>query len=352
LSRAVLEDFYNDNFLQTRLRVLKISRKGKLMSGVDGKIESKQHFLPSLLLFFKGIAMGMGDSIPGVSGGTIAVITNIYEELIQSLSKIDITALKLFFSGSFNKFWLHINGKFLFSLALGVLAGLLVSANSILYLLENRFEVLMAFFMGLVFSSVWFLKSEVDWGVWKNGLAALLGLLVAIAVSMIPPQLAAINYLTIFFSGMVAICAMILPGLSGAFILLMLGVYEFILSALTSIQLDFILVFAAGCAIGLLSFTHLLAWLLKSYHSLAYSVICGMLLGSINSLWPWQKINASYTDSAGELQHLTSQNLSPFSYGELTGNEPYFWAALASLFVGFLVVVILHMGFESRSGDN
>jgi putative membrane protein len=322
------------------------------MSGVDDKIKGKQRFLPSLLLFFKGMAMGVGDSIPGVSGGTIAVITNIYEELIQSLSKIDITALTLFFRGSFNKCWLHINGKFLFTLALGIFAGLLVSANSILYLLENRFEVLMAFFIGLVFSSVWFLKSEVDWWAWENGLAALLGLLVAIAVSMIPPQLAAINYFTIFFSGMVAICAMILPGLSGAFILLILGVYEFILSALTSFQLDFIVVFAAGCAIGLLSFTHVLAWLLKKYHALAYSVICGMLLGSINSLWPWQKLNATYTDSADELQPLTSQNLSPFSYSELTGNEPYFWAALASLFAGVLVVVILHKGFESQPGDN
>lgn len=322
------------------------------MSSDDGRLESKRDFLPSLLLFFKGIAMGVGDSIPGVSGGTIAVITNIYEELIQSLSKIDITAFTLFFSGSFNKFWQHINGKFLFTLAFGILAGLLVSANSILYLLENRFEVLMAFFMGLVFSSIWFLKSEVDWRVWKNCFGALLGLLAAVAVSIIPPQLASINYLTVFFSGMIAICAMILPGLSGAFILLILGVYEFILSALTSIQLDFILVFGAGCAIGLLSFTHLLAWLLKNYHALAYSVICGMLLGSINSLWPWQQLNASYTDSAGELHPLTSENLSPFSYSELTGNEAYFWAALASLFIGFFVVVILHKGFESQAGSN
>lgn len=322
------------------------------MSSDDGRLESKRNFLPSLLLFFKGIAMGVGDSIPGVSGGTIAVITNIYEELIQSLSKIDITAFTLFFSGSFNKFWQHINGKFLFTLAFGILAGLLVSANSILYLLENRFEVLMAFFMGLVFSSIWFLKSEVDWRVWKNCFGALLGLLAAVAVSIIPPQLASINYLTVFFSGMIAICAMILPGLSGAFILLILGVYEFILSALTSIQLDFILVFGAGCAIGLLSFTHLLAWLLKNYHALAYSVICGMLLGSINSLWPWQQLNASYTDSAGELHPLTSENLSPFSYSELTGNEAYFWAALASLFIGFFVVVILHKGFESQAGSN
>lgn len=322
------------------------------MSSVDGKLESKKRFLPSLLLFFKGIAMGVGDSIPGVSGGTIAVITNIYDELIQSLSKIDITALKLFFSGSYNKFWLHINGKFLFTLAIGILTGLLVSANSVLYLLENRFEVLMAFFIGLVFSSVWFLKSEVNWRVWQNGLAALIGLNLAIAVSMIPPQLASISYLTVFFSGMVAICAMILPGISGAFILLILGVYEFILSALTGIQLDFILVFAAGCAIGLLSFTHLLAWLLRNYHALAYSVICGMLLGSINSLWPWQQLNASYTDSAGELHPLSSQNLSPFSYSELTGNESYFWVALASLLAGCFVVVILHRGFQSRSGSN
>lgn len=319
------------------------------MSDNDGKSQDVRNTLPTLLLLVKGFAMGVGDSIPGVSGGTIAVITNIYEELIESLSRIDLTALKLFFSGSFRQFWQHINGFFLLTLGAGILLGLLVSANSVLYLLENSFEVLMAFFIGLVISSIWFLQSEVDWRVWQNGVAAALGLLVAVAVSMIQPQVVNIDYLTVFFSGMIAICAMILPGLSGAFILLMLGVYEFILSALTSVQLDFILVFAGGCTIGLLSFTHLLAWLLKNFHGLAYSAICGMLLGSLNSLWPWQRGSISLVDSAEDLQTLATTNLSPLNYQQLTGNDPYFWLALASLAAGVLVVVMLQVGFRSQA---
>lgn len=299
-----------------------------------------------LLLFTKGIAMGVGDSIPGVSGGTIAVITNIYEQLIRSISQFNLQALKFLVGGQFQMLWRHVNGGFLLTLALGILLGLVISANSVLYLIENHFEVLMGFFVGLVVASVVYLQADVNWKNWLHCGAGVFGICLAIFVAMLPVQTASIDYFTVFFSGMVAICAMILPGLSGAFILLILGVYEFILSALVGLQIDYILVFCAGCGIGLLSFTHLLAWLLDNYRGLAYGCISGMLLGSIAVLWPWQAFGF------GEgYQTLSMGNISPLNYKAVTGKEPLLLMTGISVALGALIVVALHKAFNSSVGE-
>lgn len=290
--------------------------------------------------------MGIGDSIPGVSGGTVAVITNIYEQLIKSISRINIQAVRFLLSGDIKQFWQQINGNFLGILAAGILLGLLISANTVLYLLANHFETLMAFFIGLVLASVWFLQAEVHWENWRNFMAAAFGFCLAVFISMLPTQATSIGYFSVFFSGMVAICAMILPGLSGAFILLILGVYEFILSALVGLQLDYIIVFAAGCGIGLISFTHLVAWLLSRYRQLAYGCISGMLLGSVLALWPWQVAPLDNETSSSALTII-----SPLKYQAITGNEPELAFAALSLFLGSLIVVFLHRAFNTVKGE-
>lgn len=313
---------------------------------VDQTAAEKNRPAAGLLLFSKGIAMGVGDSIPGVSGGTIAVITNIYEQLIKAISQINVQAVKLLLRGQFQLLWRHVNGSFLLTLALGILCGLVISANSVLYLLEYHFELLMGFFVGLVVASVAYLQVAVDWANWRHCAAGILGVCLAFFVAMLPAQTASIDYVTVFFSGMLAICAMILPGLSGAFILLILGVYEFILSALVGLQFDYILVFAAGCGIGLLSFTHLLAWLLDNYRGLAYGCISGMLLGSITVLWPWQMAGLD-----GGSQTFSMGNVSPLNYKEVTGAEPLLLLTCVSVFVGAFIVVVLHKAFNSSLGE-
>ena len=300
------------------------------------------------LLFCKGLAMGLGDSVPGVSGGTIAVITNIYDQLIFSIKSVDGTAVKLLFDRRVNAAWRHINGTFLSVLALGILCGLLISANTVLYLLANQFEALMAFFLGLVLASSWLLKDEFDVGQAKNLVALLLGALLTLAMGMISPRIAELSLVYVFFSASLAICAMILPGLSGAFILLLLGVYEFILLALIEFNLPYILVFIAGCVVGLLLFSRVLAWLLNSYHQLSYGCITGMLLGSITVLWPWQHTVSSYTDAAGEVQPLISVNVLPTNYAEVTGLEPALLLALMCFLAGALLVFGLHRLFNSK----
>ena len=177
---------------------------------------------------------------------------------------------------------------FLLILAAGILSGLLISANTVLFLLENYFAPLMAFFIGMVLASTWLLRHEFSIAAWQNVLALLLGLALAVSIGLITPRSAELSLLYVFFSGAIAISAMILPGLSGAFILLLLGVYEFILNALIGFDWPYILVFMMGCATGLLIFTRVLSWMLRDHHQLSYGFISGMLLGSVTALWPWQ----------------------------------------------------------------
>lgn len=306
----------------------------------------------ALLLYAKGIAMGLGDSVPGVSGGTIAVITHIYDKLIFSIKSIDLQAIKFLFSGQLASAWRHVNGSFLLLLLLGVLTGLLVSANSVLYLLENQFEALMAFFIGLVLASTWLLKEQFDFKKPSNLIVMVLGFGVTAMVSFLSPQVVELSLPYVFFSGLVAICAMILPGLSGAFILILLGVYEFILTALTQFDIAYIAVFVAGCLIGILTFSRLLAWLLKKYHQLSYGFISGMLLGSLLVLWPWQRVLTTYTDSSGEIHSLQTSNVSPFNYSELTGNDAMFLMSLIFAVLGVAAVLLLDHFFSHKDGEN
>ena len=295
-----------------------------------------------LVLYAKGIAMGTGDSVPGISGGTIAVITHIYEELIASIGRVDAQALSLLFKGQLGQAWAYVNGTFLLVLATGILSGLLFSANTVLFLLGNYFEALMGFFIGLVLASAYSLNSRTALQSWPNVFAAVLGLTLVLLIALVPQQPANTSYVAIFAYGAIAICAMILPGLSGAFILLILGVYEFILDALTSFQLSYIFVFAAGCAVGLLASARLLAWLLRTHGQLAYGFIIGMLLGSVSALWPWQKVGEVFVDAAGEEHALTMVYLMPHTYLEQTGNSPYWLATILCCASGAALVLLLH----------
>lgn len=301
-----------------------------------------------LVLYLKGLAMGLADSVPGVSGGTIAVITNIYDKLVYSIRAIDLQASRFLFSGRFGDAWRHINGAFLLLLLCGILSGLLISANTVLFLMANYFAPLMAFFTGLVLSSCWLLRNQFSGRKWENLCAVCLGISFVAAISFINPHSAEMSYFYVFFSGIIAISAMILPGLSGAFILLLLGVYEFILGALVEFNFPYILVFVFGCAIGLLAFSRILTWLLLKHHQLSYGFITGLLLGSILVLWPWQQSLSFYTDSSGELHPLKTVNVSPFTYAELSGEDPMLVAVLLSVVIGVLMVGLLNWLFNSK----
>lgn len=265
------------------------------MSSMIQPIQQKRDFRALALLFSKGLAMGAADVVPGVSGGTIAFITNIYEELLDSLKRCNPLALKTLFYGEgslierIQELWHQVNATFLVTLLAGIATSLLLLANLVLYLLEAWREPTMGFFSGLVLASAVCLGYQKSRWNWRQLLLVTAGLLLTVMLAFLPRAGGGMDSLLyFFFCGAVAICAMILPGISGAFILLLLGAYEPVLSALMNFQLDIIAVLIVGCVIGLLSFANLLSWLFQHHRQATLAVLLGVLLGSLYSIWPWQ----------------------------------------------------------------
>ena len=244
--------------------------------------------------------MGAADVIPGVSGGTIAFITGIYDQLIGSINSINGTALKLFFSGKFKEFWKHINGSFLVSLFCGILVSVLSLAGLMQYLLEHHPIQTWAFFFGLIVaSSIFILRGIQGWNM-KSAMFPVLGVVLGIVVCTLSPTQTPDALWFIFLSGAIAICAMILPGISGSFILLILGKYKYIMGAITGLttgaavgeSLVILCVFAVGAVCGILAFSRLLHWLLARFNKETLMVLAGFIIGSLVKVWPWSNMEA------------------------------------------------------------
>jgi len=289
----------------------------------------------------KGMAMGAADAVPGVSGGTVAFMTGIYEELIYSLRQFDIDALKLVFTGKLKQAWNHVNGNFLITLLSGILLSLVGLASGVLYLLEHYPVLLWAFFFGLIFASTWSLARHVDgWNADRISVFGI-GVVIAYLITSMSPAAVEPTTLMIFLSGMIAICAMILPGISGSFILLLLGMYTPILGAIKALEINTLLLFAVGCGIGLLSFSRVLNWAFSHHKTMTLALLGGFMLGSLNKVWPWKYTSAYTINRHGEEVPLVQDNVLPMSYQDMTGQEPYLVAALALMAVGFVLVILL-----------
>lgn len=241
-----------------------------------------------VFVVLKGMAMGAADIVPGVSGGTIAFITGIYEELINSINNCDLSALRKLFKEGFGAFWKHINGTFLVTLILGVGISLVSLANVISYLLEAHPVLIWSFFFGLIIASVWLVGKSIT--KWSPGAA--LALVVGIAVAFYLSSLTSVAHVEgdwfIFISGMIAICAMILPGISGSFILVMLGSYHKVLGAIKDKDLMLIALFGAGCVIGLLAFSKVLKFLFSRFKNVTIALLTGFMIGALYKVWPWK----------------------------------------------------------------
>ena len=253
-----------------------------------------------IMVAVKGACMGAADVIPGVSGGTIAFITGIYDQLIGSINSISGTALKLFFSGKFKEFWKHINGSFLVSLFCGILVSVLSLAGLMQYLLEHHPIQTWAFFFGLIVaSSIFILRGIQGWNM-KSAMFPVLGVVLGIVVCTLSPTQTPDALWFIFLSGAIAICAMILPGISGSFILLILGKYKYIMGAITGLttgaavgeSLVILCVFAVGAVCGILAFSRLLHWLLARFNKETLMVLAGFIIGSLVKVWPWSNMEA------------------------------------------------------------
>ncbi|MGW8122625.1 DUF368 domain-containing protein [Roseivirga echinicomitans] len=294
-----------------------------------------------ILLYFKGIAMGSADVVPGVSGGTIAFITGIYETLLNSIRSVDLQALQYLKKFQFKALWKHINGKFLLPLMAGIATSILTLAKVIIHLLAEYPIQVWSFFFGLIVISALIILREIKH--WNIGVfvAILLGIATAYFITSATPAETPEASWFLFVAGAVAICAMILPGISGAFILLIFGKYEFILSAVKEFRIVDIAIFGLGCIVGLLSFARLVSWLFKKYHNITVGVLSGFMIGSLNKVWPWKEAIKTYIDRHGDLKPLIEGNVLPNQYFAKTGTEPFFLEAILFAAAGFLIVLAI-----------
>jgi putative membrane protein len=293
------------------------------------------------LLGLKGMGMGAADVVPGVSGGTIAFITGIYEELINSIKSINLKSLKLLFSGKISAFWEAINGNFLVSVVLGIGISIFSLAKGLEYLLHNYPILVWAFFFGLIVASAIYVARTVK--KWDVGtvVAGTIGIIVAYFITVISPAEANTTWWFIFLSGSIAICAMILPGISGSFILVLLGMYRFILEAVGNIDVGILLIFMAGAATGIIAFSNLLSWLLRNFHNLTIAMLSGFMVGSLNKVWPWKQVTETFTDRHGEIKPLAEINILPGTYEQITATNPMLNGAILLALAGFALIFII-----------
>ena len=290
-----------------------------------------------LIISLKGVAMGAADAVPGVSGGTIAFISGIYEELITTISNVNFGLFKTLFKEGLKPFWQAANGNFLFALLTGIIISFVSFMRLAKYLLENHPILIWSFFFGLIVASIYFVGKQIKR--WNTAviISLILGTIIAFYVSKLPSLGANENPWFLFFAGAIAICAMILPGISGSFILIILGAYKTLSDALTDFDIKKIVIFATGALIGLLSFSRVLKWLFKHYHNITLALLTGFIFGSLNKVWPWQKTLTWHTNSEGIKKAVLQESVSPYSFE----GENHLISALGLMIIGFLTIFIL-----------
>ncbi|MEM6582336.1 MAG: DUF368 domain-containing protein [Pseudomonadota bacterium] len=305
----------------------------------------------SVGVYLRGLLMGAADIVPGVSGGTIAFITGIYDTLLASIRAFDLKCLSMLLAGDIRAAWVHVNGGFLLALILGIGTSILSLARLIAWILEHHPVPLWAFFFGLILASALVLLKQVERWTRACVISLIAGTVIAAAIALAPAISLDLGATGIFLSGFLAICAMILPGISGSFILVLLGMYGTVLEALKSLDIPLIAVFIAGCMAGLLCFSRLLHWLLHRFHQATMALLTGFLFGSLLVVWPWKRVLKWVAGSQGELKPAQQLPVSPGQFLEQTGQEPALGLCVALMLLGFVLVWLIDHFWGGVTGD-
>ncbi|MFP2995950.1 DUF368 domain-containing protein [Spongiivirga sp. MCCC 1A20706] len=299
----------------------------------------------------KGLAMGAADVVPGVSGGTIAFISGIYEELLSSINNLDFSKLKELKKNGLKATWKSINGNFLFALFSGVAISIFSLAKGLEWLLHNKPILLWSFFFGLIVASAVYIAKQVKkWGVTVI-IACIIGLVVSYLITVSEPLGNSDNNFYLFFCGAIAIIAMILPGISGSFILILLGAYEVALGTVNQLREGLLesdwdkfgnafmkfIILALGAVVGLKLFSKALTWMFTKHKDVTLAILTGFMIGSLNKIWPWKETLSTRVNSKGEIVPLLQKSISPSSFE----GEPKILLAIGLMVVGFLTIFIL-----------
>lgn len=285
--------------------------------------------------------MGVSDVVPGVSGGTAAFITGIYVELLNSLSAIDREALSLLAKQRFRDFWKKINGGFLTVLFAGIITNVLFLAKLVTHLLGNYAILIWSFFFGLILISAPLVLREIR--IWNFSLVAsfLLGVAITYSLTLVPPSHFPGGILSTLVAGLLAVCGLLLPGISGTFILLIIGQYRNVISNVMSLNAVFIVAFIIGCVIGLLIFSRVMQRLLRNYPNASVALLSGLMLGSLNKVWPWREVLEYVTNSKGEQVPAFDKSILPWQYFATTGKDPQVLQAILMMAISVFLVVLV-----------
>ncbi|MFL0353786.1 DUF368 domain-containing protein [Xanthomarina sp. GH4-25] len=327
----------------------------------------QRRFKHYFTITLKGIAMGAADAVPGVSGGTIALISGIYEELIFTISNVNFSLLKTLRKDGFPAFWKQLNGSFLLALLIGILTSFVTFMRLAKYLIEQHPILIWSFFFGLIIASIFFVGKQINKWNLVSILALIIGTFIAYYITTLPSMANNSNPLFLFIAGAIAICAMILPGISGSFILVILGAYKTLSDAIYDWDFKRITIFGIGAIVGLLSFSRVLKWLFKNYHNTTLAVLTGFIIGSLNKIWPWKKTLTILNETTGEtlpfssiselgtlsvyqqqlhnfdsIKVITEESVSPFVYSSINNQvDSQLNIAIALIIAGFLTIFIL-----------
>jgi len=300
------------------------------------KMNSKNRsFRDYIVLGVKGFCMGASDVVPGVSGGTMAFILGIYEELIDAIKSFDLKGLQFLVTLKFRPLLGRISWQFLLAVGIGILTAIFTLSGVLSWLLQNRPVFIWSFFLGLILASVLSVSRRVE--AWRilTWLCLVGGTLGSYFLVGLVPVATPNDYWFLFLCGAVAICAMILPGISGSYILVLLGKYQYVLDAVNHRDFLVLGLVAAGACVGIIAFARILGWLLKNYHDLMVATLTGLMIGSLRKIWPWKEALESVVDAHGQMVPLAQSNILP---GQWNGEV---LAALSLMVAGLLAVLFL-----------
>jgi len=331
----------------------------------------KQH----LSITAKGLAMGAADAVPGVSGGTIAFISGIYEELVTTISNVNLSLFKTLKNDGVSAFWKQLNGNFIVALLTGIAVSFVSFMHLAKYLIETHPIFIWSFFFGLIIASILYIGKQIKtWNI-KVIISIILGAVIAFYITTIPALGSNNNPYFLFFAGAIAICAMILPGISGSFILVILGAYKALSDAVHDVDITKLTLFIGGAAVGLLSFSRLLKWLFKHYENITLAMLTGFIVGSLNKIWPWKETLSVFSKETGKevmlneiseygtlsvmqmnandfesYKTVLEKSVSPTRFAEINNQlDPNTLYAIGFMILGFLTIFILEKTASTKS---
>lgn len=307
--------------------------------------------MTSLGIFLRGVLMGAADIVPGVSGGTVAFITGIYDRLLSSIRAVNIAFFRRLLRADIVGAWQQVDGGFLLALVAGIATSVLTLARVVSWLLEYHPVPLWAAFFGLILASAIVLMREVERWSFLRLASLFLGIAIAVTIALSPVVDLDFGAPGVFFAGFLAICAMILPGISGSFILVLLGMYSAVLSAIKGFDIGFIFVFAVGAITGLMCFSRILHWLLHHFHQATMALLTGFLFGSLTIVWPWKHVLNWVEGRHGDLKPVQQIPVSPTQFEMYTGQDPQFLLCCLLVVAAFALVWIIDFRWGVRGSQ-